>query len=278
MEHQITIRSGQEELTATLHYPSSKEGVPSARCSGERYPIVIIAHGFLGSRIGVDRLFVKVARDFSRHGYMVLRFDYAGCGESTGEYGAGGLDSLIDQTRHVLDYALDIDCVDPRRVILLGHSLGGAVALLTAARDKRVKTLVMWASVAYPFNDIVNITGKKVYEDAVQFGSADYLGYAFEPVFFESLTRHQPFEQLRKFSGDVLLIHGTSDEVIPVDYCFLYQKLFWLRSQGQCDKEVIFQADHTFSSAHAKEQLLSKTRDWLLELDNKKREWNDWTI
>lgn len=278
MEHHITIQSGQLELAATLHYPISGEGGLTANSSPGRYPIVIIAHGFVGNRIGVNRLFVKVARDFSRHGFMVLRFDYGGCGESTGDYGAGGLDALIDQTRHVIDYALDMDCVDPQKIILLGHSLGGAVSVLTSARDKRVKSLILWSAVAYPFNDIVNITGKKIYEEAVQSGSADYLGYALQPIFFQSLAKYQPFEQLRKFSGDVLLIHGTGDEVIPVDYCFLYQKLFWLRQQGQCDKEVIFQADHTFSGAQASEQVVNKTRDWLLYLDKRKADWNDWEI
>ncbi|SDC52582.1 hypothetical protein SAMN02799630_00105 [Paenibacillus sp. UNCCL117] len=277
MEHHITIQSGSIELAATLHYPALGTGTDESR-SDKRLPIVIVAHGFIGSRIGVDRLFVLAARDLAQHGYMVLRFDYGGCGESTGEYGEGGLDALIDQTRSVIDYALGIDCVDPQRVILLGHSLGGAVALLTAARDKRVKTLVMWSSVAYPFNDIVGITGKKAYEQAVQNGSTDYLGYALKPVFFESLTRHQPFEQLRKFGGDVLLVHGTNDEVIPVDYCFLYQKLFWLRIQGQCDKEVIFQADHTFSGGQAKAEVIGRTRDWLLALEKQKKDWNDWTI
>ncbi|TVY10033.1 alpha/beta hydrolase [Paenibacillus cremeus] len=274
MEHHITIRSGELDLAATLHYPVSG----AAGSKANRHPIIIIAHGFIGTRIGVDRLFVNAARDFCRHGYMVLRFDYGGCGESTGDYGQGGLDALIDQTRHVIDYALDIDCVDPQRLILLGHSLGGAVAILTAARDKRVKTLVLWAAVAYPFNDIINITGKQLYERAVQNGSSDYLGYNFEPVFFDSLTKHQPFEQLRKFNGDVFLVHGTADEVIPVDYCFLYQKLFWMRSQGLCDKEVIFQANHTFTGREAKEQLLSKTREWLITNDKQKQEWNDWEI
>ncbi|MFH5184497.1 alpha/beta hydrolase [Paenibacillus sp. TAB 01] len=269
MEHHITIQSGQEELTATLHYPASTDS---------RNPIIIIAHGFIGSRVGVDRLFIKAAREFSELGYMVLRFDYAGCGESTGEYGSGGLDAMIDQTRRVIDYALEIDCVDPNRVILLGHSLGGAVSILTAARDKRVKSLVLWSAVAHPFNDIVKITGKKVYEDAVQFGSSDYSGYSFKPEFFDSLARHQPFEQTRKFSGDVLVVHGTSDEVIPVDYCFLYQKLFWLRSQGQCEKEVIFQADHTYSSQASYNELMQVTKNWLVSLEQKKNDWFDWTI
>jgi pimeloyl-ACP methyl ester carboxylesterase len=269
MEHHITIRSDQAELAATLHYPAS---------TGSKNPVIIIAHGFVGNRIGVDRLFIKAARDFSEQGYMVLRFDYAGCGESTGQYGAGGLDALIDQTRHVIDYVLSIDCVDPARVVLLGHSLGGATAVLTAAKDKRVKSLVLWSAIAHPFSDIVKIMGKQRYEDAVQLGKVDYLGYSFEPLFFESLTRHQPFEQLRKFTGDVLVVHGTADEVVPADYCFLYQKLFWMRSQGQCDKEVILQADHTYSSTQSYTQLLSITKKWLSEIEQRKNDWHDWTI
>ncbi|PZE21768.1 alpha/beta hydrolase [Paenibacillus xerothermodurans] len=269
MEHQITIRSDQEELAATLHYPAR---------TGAKNPIIIIAHGFVGSRIGVDRLFIKAARELSRQGYMVLRFDHGGCGESTGEYGAGGLDAMIDQTRHVIDYALSIDCVDPARVVLLGHSLGGAVAVLTAARDKRIKSLILWSAVAHPFNDIVKIMGKQRYEHAVQVGSADYLGYTFKPSFFDSLTRHQPLEQTRRFNGDVLVIHGTNDDVIPVDYCLLYQKLFWLRPQGQCDKEIIFQADHTYSSHQAYTKLVGTTVQWLRSIEQRKSDWHDWSI
>src|SRR5690348_11706652 len=148
MEHHITIHSEEAELAATLHYPTADHKLQQPGC--ERWPIIIICHGFIGSRIGVDRLFVKAARELSSKGFLVLRFDYGGCGESTGDYGNGGLDVMIEQTRSVIDYGLSIDCVDLSRVILLGHSLGGAAALLTAARDHRVKTLVMWSAVAYP--------------------------------------------------------------------------------------------------------------------------------
>jgi uncharacterized protein len=274
MEHHFTIQSEQLELAATIHYPSRE------RTSGreERFPLIIICHGFVGNKIGVDRLFVKAARELCRDGYMVLRFDYGGCGESTGEYGAGGLEVLIAQTRHVLDYAVEIDCVDPTRITLLGHSLGGAVALLTAAQDRRVKSLILWAPVANPFHDIVNITGKQVYEDAVQTGQGTFLGYSFKPSFFESLTLYHPFEQARKITGDVLLIHGTADDVIPVDYTFLYQKAFWLRTGGICDKEVLFQGDHTFSAGSSAAECIKKTREWLEFSDKRKTNWNHWTI
>ncbi|WP_270165021.1 alpha/beta hydrolase [Paenibacillus sp. SYP-B4298] len=272
MERTITIKSGQWNLAATLHYPELTQDSPS------RLPIIIICHGFVGSRIGTDRLFVKAARTFSKEGFIVLRFDYAGCGESDGDYGETGLDSFIEQTRYVLDYALDMDIVDPERVILLGHSLGGASALLTGVKDKRVKTLVLWAPVAHPYTDIVKITGRDVHDQAMTQGGADYLGYTFRPVFYESLTKHQPLRDLKDFGGDVLLVHGTSDDVIPVDYTFLYQKLFWTRQDGQCDKEVILQGDHTFSSQASVAVLFSSTVNWLKDLERKKRDWNGWVI
>ncbi|MNI05056.1 Alpha/beta hydrolase family protein [compost metagenome] len=185
---------------------------------------------------------------------------------------------MVEQTKRVLDYATSMDCVDLSRVILLGHSLGGATAILTAAKDPRVKTLVLWSAVAHPHSDIVRIVGKGEYEKLQQGKAIDHHGYSLTSQFFNSLSNHQPFEQLRKFAGDVLILHGTADEIIPVDYAPLYQKIFWLRQEGQCDLELIFQADHTYSSNDAKEQLLSKTNDWLSFLDKRKKEWNDWTI
>lgn len=273
MEHVLTIPYEEDELAATIHYP-----VASCQRSGCRWPLVIICHGFIGSRIGVDRLFVKAARELAQLGFMVLRFDYAGCGESTGTYGSGGLASLIAQTRRVLDFCLTKDCVDPGNVFLLGHSLGGAVAVLTAAEDKRVKKLILWSPAAYPYNDISRIVGPKVWKRALEQGVADYMGYAFTSSFFLKLSDFQPLQATKRFNGDVLVVHGSSDDILPSDYCFLYQRAFWLRSDGQCDKEVIIGADHTYSSGDAYAQLMEKTKDWLGSQEKRRLEWNHWTI
>lgn len=276
MERQIGIKHGEEEIAATIHYPvvtAISEGKKPARV-----PLIVICHGFVGNRIGVDRLFVKTARELAEDGNLVLRFDYIGCGESTGEYGAEGLQSMIHQTKSVLDYALDCCDVDPQQVTLLGHSLGGATALHTAVRDKRVTKLILWSAVGYPFNDIIKITGRDKYDTSVKEGAADYLGYRFTPAYFESLADFQPFQEALKFSGDVLVIHGTSDDTIPVDYAFLYQKVFWMRSEGRCDKDIIFQGDHTFSSGPEREQLIKRTRAWLTEQRNASQDWQHWMI
>ncbi|WP_309121049.1 alpha/beta fold hydrolase [Paenibacillus sp.] len=273
MERHIEIRSQGARLAATLHYPPM-EGAwePS------RFPAVVICHGFAGDRIGEHRLFVKAARAFASAGYAALRFDYAGCGESGGDYGDTGMDDWIAQTRCALDYVLDLDFVDPNRVALLGHSLGGAVAALTAARDKRAKTLALWAPTGHPFQDIVGIVGKAAYEEAVTQGETEYLGYALKPAFFASLATCHPFREARTFEGDALLVHGTADAVIPVEYSFLYQKVFRTRSGGQCEKEIIMQGDHVFSGRGHAERAIRTTLDWLRQLDKQKTEWFGWMI
>ncbi|MEO3946933.1 alpha/beta hydrolase [Gorillibacterium sp. CAU 1737] len=256
METTFRIRQGEWELAATLHRPEG-EGLPPA-------PLVVICHGFVGSRIGVDRLFVKTSRQLADAGLNVLRFDYAGCGESEGDYGAGGLDSMVQQTRAVLDHALALPGVAAEDVTLLGHSLGGAVAILTATLDKRVKKLVLWSPVANPFGDIVRIVGREVYEQALQEGHADYLGYRLSSGYFQSLSDHHPFQEARRFAGPILLVHGTGDDVIPVDYSFLYHKIFRIRREGCCEKELVPGGNHTFSSEDSVARAINRTRSWLI--------------
>lgn len=277
MEKQLILRHEGLELTATLHYPADEISKTGSGEPGKRQAI-IICHGFIGSRVGVDRLFVKTARALAAQGSFVLRFDYGGCGESSGDYGSLGFDSMVDQTRTAIDYIAGMDCVDPRRIVLIGHSLGGAISIMTAVKDKRVKRLVLWSPVAYPFNDIVRIVGRNSYDEAIQSGSTDHAGYTLQPIFFDSLMQHQPFQSASRFGGEVLLVHGTSDELIPVDYSFLYQKIFWTRSEGLCDKEIIFQANHTYSSRTHQEEAIRVTSEWLEGLDRKQHEWHHWSI
>lgn len=275
MEKQLTITHLDLSLAATLHYPHA--GTDRIEKNGKR-PVVVICHGFIGSRVGVDRLFVKTARALAAKGNYVLRFDYGGCGESDGEYGELGFDSMVDQTRTVLDYITSCDFADPARITLLGHSLGGAVALSTSVKDRRVKRLILWSAVGYPFNDIVRIVGRSSFDEAHTTGKTDHAGYTLTPTFFDSLMEHQPFQSAPRFSGDVFIVHGTSDDVIPVDYSFLYQKVFWTRSEGSCEKEIVFQANHTYSTHAHQQEAINATIRWLDDLDVRAQEWINWSI
>ncbi|MGM0712808.1 alpha/beta hydrolase family protein [Brevibacillus parabrevis] len=267
MERTLHIPSETVMLTATLHEPEQQNGRTVAK-----YPLVVICHGFIGSRVGVNRLFVKAARELATHGFGVLRFDYGGCGESDGDYGAGGLDVLLKQTRDVLDYAAALERVDQERIILLGHSLGGAVSALTASQDRRIHSMVLWAAVAQPFEDIVRIVGEKEYQEALSLGSTDHNGYLLSGRYFQSLNGAQPLRHVKQFEGDVLILHGNRDDVIAIDAMFHYERELHLRRRGTCEKEVIVGGDHTFSSADSYSKLIGSTVSWLGRL------WEEKTV
>ena len=273
MEKHISIKSGEHELVATLHYPRSNPNV-----SVQKVPVVLFVHGFVGNRIGENRLFVRAARKFAERGYLALRFDLIGCGESQGDYGETGLESFVTQTRDVIDYLYGLDLIDPDRFTLIGHSLGGATAVLTAARDKRIKQLALWAPVGHPFSDILKLIGNDTYERIQKEGQASYLGYALSRAFMESMTYLHPFQEALKYTGDVVLVHGTADAEIPVDYTYLYDKLFWSRAEGTSEKHILLGADHRFTDTADAERTIELTLNWLAKVEQRRKDWYGWTI
>ena len=99
---------------------------------------MILGHGLTGNK---DRpLLVALAEALSAEGWPCLRISYSGNGESEGEF----TDSNI--TKEIGDLSSVIDQVGTsKKIAYIGHSMGGAVGALTAARDERIKVLVSLA-------------------------------------------------------------------------------------------------------------------------------------
>lgn len=243
-----------KKLAHTVHYPAAFQ----ART--DKFPLVIICHGFTSTRIGVDRLFVKTAQALVKLGFAVLRFDYAGCGESDGEYGENEFACFIDQTKTVISFGSELPNVDCDAITLIGHSLGGAVATCTASEDNRVGNVVVWSAVGKPFEDIKQIVGYDG-EQAV----IDHLGYAITEDFLLSLQAFAPIDEVRNVCGNVLIIHGTEDPVISSDYCRRYFEKALERSERSSEMVLVEGANHTFSSIGHFNQLIAATSEWLLK-------------
>ncbi|MFE1243411.1 alpha/beta hydrolase [Fictibacillus sp. NPDC058756] len=240
-------------LAHTIHYPSLQAVEEGA------YPLIIICHGFTSTRIGVDRLFVKTAKALVKQGYAVLRFDYAGCGESEGEYGENGFYCLIDQTQAAISFGRSLPCINSESVTLIGHSLGGAVAVCTGAIDNRIGNIILWSAVGRPYEDITTIVGYNNQLDNV----IDHLGYAITDDFISSLKPFSPIDDLYKYNGNVLFIHGTGDIVIDAVYCSEYYYHAKKRIKGSAEMVLIEAASHTFSTIPHFKQLISATSLWL---------------
>ncbi len=191
---EILNRAG-ERLDHTFH-PGARPEV-----------LVILGHGVTANK---DRPhLLALAEGLSAKGWPCLRISYAGNGGSDGCFA----DSCI--TKEIGDLQAVLDGVsDNAQVAYVGHSMGGAVGVLTAARDLRIRVLVSLAGMTHTaafvereFGDVVPDQGfmwedencplSQTYVDDLR-----HIGSTLSAA--EAVT--QPW----------LLIHGDADDIVPV--------------------------------------------------------------
>jgi dienelactone hydrolase len=105
------------------------------------FPVVVFAHG-LGSGKDSPRN-RAVAEALRGLGFAAFLFDFTGHGESEGAPEESTQAQQLDDLAAALDVVEGADEVDARRIGVAGASSGAAVALLQAARDGRVRALVL---------------------------------------------------------------------------------------------------------------------------------------
>jgi uncharacterized protein len=96
-----------------------------------------------------------LADHLTRHGLAVLRFDERGVGASGGDHASATSADLADDVEAALRTLAAHDRVDPERVGLLGHSEGGVIAAMVAARSSDVAFVVTIAGSAVPYQELV---------------------------------------------------------------------------------------------------------------------------
>lgn len=98
------------------------------------HPTVVLLHGYPGNEKNLD-----LAQSMRRAGYNVLFFHYRGAWGSEGEFSfTHVVEDVGSATNYLRENANDIR-VDPNRILIIGHSMGGFAALQGSALDKNVK-------------------------------------------------------------------------------------------------------------------------------------------
>jgi hypothetical protein len=133
MEHPVTFVSDGLKLAGILH-------VPDGHAPGQRRPAWLVLHGFGSNKNGGVAL--ETARLLASWGYVSLRFDYRGCGESEGARGRVICLEQVEDTKNALSFLAAQAEVDPERIALVGNSFGAAVAVYTAGVDPRVAACI----------------------------------------------------------------------------------------------------------------------------------------
>src|SRR5438093_6406025 len=129
MEERVSFVSDGFTLAGVLHAPDGRAG-------RERRAAFLVLHGFGSNKdSGGSTATAKMLAGF---GYVVLRFDMRGCGESEGTRGRVICLEQVDDTKHALSFLATRPEVDPDRIGVIGASFGAAVAVYTAGVDSRV--------------------------------------------------------------------------------------------------------------------------------------------
>ena len=128
----VTFESKGRKLAGTVRVP---DGVGP----GERRPAWIVMHGFGSNRTSSNVL--EPCAMFEQLGYVTLRFDMPGCGESEGERGHLICLEQVQAASDALTSLAKHPNVEGDRIGMIGSSFGAAIAVYAIGVDKRVAVI-----------------------------------------------------------------------------------------------------------------------------------------
>jgi dipeptidyl aminopeptidase/acylaminoacyl peptidase len=132
-EQKLTFPSDGLQLSGILSFP---DGYDERR----KYPAIMVLHGFGSNKDSIRCS--DPCRFLNGLGYVTLRFDMRGCGESEGEPRYVLCLDQVSDTRNAITFLAQHPNVDPSRIGCMGSSFGGAVTIYTAGADPRVAAAI----------------------------------------------------------------------------------------------------------------------------------------
>ena len=135
------------KLAGTLTYPKPLDGVDYVKAP--TYPAVILISGSgpqdRDETIFGHKPFAVIADDLTKKGFAVLRFDERGVGKSTGNFSLSTTADFATDVEAAFDFLKTQAQIDTAHVGLIGHSEGGIIAPMLAAKRKDIAFVVMLA-------------------------------------------------------------------------------------------------------------------------------------
>ena len=223
----------------------------------EKMPLVILVHGLTGHM--EERHIIQMAKTATEAGYVCLRVEMYGHGKTDGKFCNHNVAQWVLDLAYVIDYARSLPFVSD--IYLSGHSQGGLTVMLTAAlKGDQIKGIMPLS----PAIIIVDMCRKGFFFDK-QF-DPEHLPeeiHAWPDKYvtanYARIGRTLPIEEaIAGYHGPVLLVHGTDDESVPVEYSIEADKKY------DHSKLVLIQDDTHCFDRHL-DQAAEAVKQWLEE-------------
>lgn len=180
----------------------------------KKHGIAIISHGFNGTH--------HFGRDYfntlNELGYAVYTFDFP-CGSVNSQSDNNTMNMSVtdekESLKTIVKYFKKQKNIDKKRIVLIGESQGGLVSALAASELKnQISNLVL----IYPALCIPDNWNERYphVEDIPEV--SEIWGVPLGKKFMMDIRPMRPFDTIGSYKGRVLIVHGTDDKVVPLDY------------------------------------------------------------
>ena len=186
-------------------------------------PWVMAVHGFNSSKSEFG-LYDKLSCELAKNGIACIRFDFAGCGESSEPFTAYDNKSMQSDMDTVFGWMLAQEWTDKYRWGVQGYSMGGRETVLFASRHPQLCTMSLWAAGLSNGTELVEgfLGGEKAmranfeiarengfFPQKDEYGQRN-LSYAF-------ITQNMflnPYTLLEQYHGSIFFAQGLCDKVV----------------------------------------------------------------
>ena len=256
----LTIPANGFSIAGTLTKPSA--------IGRMRLPTVVLVGGSGpadrdGSVAGIP-VMSQLAGALSDQGYLVLRYDRRGVGQTGGRTEVATHRDYADDLIGVIKWLARRDDVDSRRIAVAGHGEGGAIAMLAAAREKKIGSLILLDASGTTGADLVlerqqreldrlklseaekaeKIALQKQIQAAVVSGNGwesvpEEMRKLADTPLFRSLLLFNPAEVMPQIKQPILIIQGDLDTQVPPHHADTLGDLARARKKGAGPVEVV---------------------------------------
>ena len=206
-------------------------------------PAIICSHGLFSDKSGSK--FVALTKHLADKGFVAVRYDHRGCGQSQGLLSETTLSGRCTDLTAVSEFIRRQTQYVNDRIGLMGSSMGGLVSLWEAVRNRIYHAVVTWAT-PWPIRRPQN---KKTKTGPIFLGDA----------FYADLKQYRSLTLLTAIQR-CLIIHGSADKLVPLTHAYyLYRHLGKMKTI-----KVLDGADHRFSNPEDRRTAIHYTVNFFL--------------